>query len=110
MVELHARWEREENEKLAKENNVAKVWTITTTSNVNASHVAKPPTITDKIIGVGNDSARSATRANLPETAEIAKTAETVCDKTAEIFQNIGDNDPIVVDHNGLDFDDCHIS
>ena len=36
MAELHARWEREENEKLAKENNVAKVWTITTTSNVDA--------------------------------------------------------------------------
>ena len=29
MAELHARWEREEKEeKLAKENNVAKVWTI----------------------------------------------------------------------------------
>ncbi|KAK1609365.1 hypothetical protein QYE76_033038 [Lolium multiflorum] len=110
MAELHARWEREENEKLAKENNVAKVWTITTTSNVNASHIAKPPTINDKIIGVGNDSTPSAKRAKLPETGEIAKTAETVCDKTAEIFQNIGDNDSIAVDHNGLEFDDCHIS
>ncbi|KAK1668929.1 hypothetical protein QYE76_057088 [Lolium multiflorum] len=49
MAELHARWEREE--KLAKENNVAKVWTITTTSNVNASHVAKPPTINGKATG-----------------------------------------------------------
>ncbi|KAK1668434.1 hypothetical protein QYE76_056593 [Lolium multiflorum] len=104
MAELHARWEREENEKLAKENNVAKVWTITTTSNVDAPHVAKPPTINDKIIGVGNVSTPSAKRAKLPETAE------TICDKTAEIFQNIGDNDPIAVDHNGLDFDDCHIS
>ncbi|KAK1645331.1 hypothetical protein QYE76_063136 [Lolium multiflorum] len=110
MAELHARWEREENEKLAKENNVAKVWTITTTSNDDVSHVATPPTINDKIIGVGNVSTPSAKRAKLPETAEIAKTAETVCDKTAEIFQNIGDNDPIAVDHNGLDFDDCHIS
>ncbi|KAK1606048.1 hypothetical protein QYE76_029721, partial [Lolium multiflorum] len=105
MAELHARWEREE--KLAKENNVAKVWTITTTSNDDASHVAKPTTINGKIIGVGNVSTPSAKREKLPETA---KTAETVCDKTAEFFQNIGDNDPIVVDHNGLDFDDCHIS
>ncbi|KAK1618335.1 hypothetical protein QYE76_023852 [Lolium multiflorum] len=104
MAELHARWEREENEKLAKENNVAKVWTITTTSNVDASHVATPPTINGKIIGVGNVSTPSAKRTKLPETAETA------CDKTAEIFQNIGDNDPIAVDHNGLDFDDCHIS
>ncbi|KAK1666514.1 hypothetical protein QYE76_054673 [Lolium multiflorum] len=105
MAELHARWEKEE--KLAKENNVAKVWTITTTSNVDASHVAKPPTINGKIIGVGNVSTPNAKRAKLPETA---KTAETTCDKTAEIFQNIGDNDPIAIDHNGLDFDDCHIS
>ncbi|KAK1645826.1 hypothetical protein QYE76_063631 [Lolium multiflorum] len=98
MAELHARWEREEREeKLAKENNIAKVWTITTTSNVDASHVAKPPTINGKIIGVGNVSNSTAKRAKLPETAE------TVCDKSAEIFQN-------VVDHNGLDFDSCHIS
>ncbi|KAK1696756.1 hypothetical protein QYE76_013453 [Lolium multiflorum] len=97
MAELHARWEREEKEKLAKENNVAKVWTITTTSNVDASHVAKPPTINSKIIGVGNVSNSTAKRAKLPETAE------TVCDKSAEIFQN-------AVDHNGLDFDSCHIS
>ncbi|KAK1660274.1 hypothetical protein QYE76_048433 [Lolium multiflorum] len=107
MAELHARWEREENEKLAKENNVAKVWTITTTSNDNDSHVATPPTINGKIIGVGNVSTPSAKRAKLPE---IAKTAETACDKTAEFFSNIGDNDPIAVYHNGLDFDDCHIS
>src|SRR5215213_10596440 len=92
MAELRARWDREENEKLAKENNVAKVWTITTTSNVNDSHVAKPPTINGKIIGVGNVSTPSTKRAKLPETAE------TVCDKSAEIFQN------------GLDFDSCHIS
>ncbi|KAK1608649.1 hypothetical protein QYE76_032322, partial [Lolium multiflorum] len=97
-----ARWDREEKEKLAKENNVAKVWTITTTSNVDSSHVATPPTINGKIIGVGNVSTPNAKRAKLPETA--------VCDKTAEIFQNIGDNDSIAVEHNGLDFDDCHIT
>ncbi|KAK1664012.1 hypothetical protein QYE76_052171 [Lolium multiflorum] len=104
MAELRARWDREENEKLAKENNVAKVWTITTTSNDNDSHVAAPPTINGKIIGVGNVSTPSAKRTKLPE---IAKTA---CDKTAEIFSNLGDNDPIAVAHNDLDFDDCHIS
>ncbi|KAK1663013.1 hypothetical protein QYE76_051172 [Lolium multiflorum] len=105
LAELHARWDREEKEKLAKENNVAKVWTITTTSNVDSSHVAAPPTINGKIIGVGNVSTPSTKRAKLPETAETA-----VCDKTAEIFQNIGDNDSIAVEHNGLDFDDCHIT
>ncbi|KAK1647965.1 hypothetical protein QYE76_065770 [Lolium multiflorum] len=107
MAELRARWDREENEKLAKENNVAKVWTITTTSNDNDSHVAAPPTINGKIIGVGNVSTPSAKRTKLPE---IAKTAETACDKTAEIFSNLGDNDPIAVAHNDLHFDDCHIS
>ncbi|KAK1694177.1 hypothetical protein QYE76_010874, partial [Lolium multiflorum] len=102
MAELRARWDREENEKLAKENNVAKVWTITTTCNANSSHVAAPPTINGKIIGVGNVSTPSAKRTKLPE---IAKTAE-----TAEIFSNLGNNDPIAVAHNDLDFDDCHIS
>ncbi|KAK1649910.1 hypothetical protein QYE76_067715 [Lolium multiflorum] len=107
MAELRARWDREENEKLAKEKNVAKVWTITTTSNVDSSHVAAPPTINGKIIGVGNVSTPSAKRTKLPETA---KTAEIACDKTAEIFFNIGDDDPIALDYNGLNFDDCHIS
>ncbi|KAK1682426.1 hypothetical protein QYE76_043274 [Lolium multiflorum] len=107
MAELHARWDREENEKLAKEKNVAKVWTITTTSNVDSSHVAAPPTINGKIIGVGNVSTPSAKRTKLPETA---KTAETACDKAAEIFSNIGDDDPIDLDYNGLNFYDCHIS
>ena len=104
MAELRARWEREEN---AKEDNIAKVWTITTTSNANATQVAAPPTITNKRIGVGNVSTSNAKREKLPETS---KTAETACDKTSEIFSNIGDDDPIALDYNGLNFDDCHIS
>ncbi|KAK1627827.1 hypothetical protein QYE76_002142 [Lolium multiflorum] len=93
MAELRARWDREENEKLAKENNVAKVWTITTTSNANSSHVAAPPTINGNIIGVGNVSTPSAKRTKLPE---IAKTAETACDKTAEIFPTLGTMIPLL--------------
>ena len=104
IAELRARWEREENE---KEDNIAKVWTITTTSNANATQVAAPPTNTNKIIGVSNVSTSNAKREKLPETA---KTAETACDKAAEIFSNIGDDDPIALDYNGLNFDDCHIS
>ncbi|KAK1630487.1 hypothetical protein QYE76_004802 [Lolium multiflorum] len=107
MAELRARWDREENEKLAKEKNIAKVWTITTTSNANATHVAAPPTHTNKRIGVSNVSTSNAKREKLPETA---KTAETACDKAAEIFSNLGDDDPIALDYNGLNFDDCHIS
>ncbi|KAK1697900.1 hypothetical protein QYE76_014597 [Lolium multiflorum] len=97
-------WEKEENE---KEDNIAKVWTITTTSNANATHVAAPPTNNGERIGVSNVSTSNAKREKLPETA---KTAETACDKTAEIFSNIGNDDPIALDYNGLDFDDCHIS
>ncbi|KAK1652038.1 hypothetical protein QYE76_069843 [Lolium multiflorum] len=106
MAELRARWDREENEKLAKEKNIAKVWTITTTSNANATHVAAPSTHTNKRIGVSNVSTSNAKREKLP----AAKTAETACDKAAEIFSNIGDDDPIALDYNGLNFDDCHIS
>jgi hypothetical protein len=104
MAELRARWEKEENE---KEDNIAKVWTITTTSNANATQVAAPPNITNKRIGVSNVSTSNAKREKLLETA---KTAETACDKTAEIFSNVGDDDPIALDYNGLNFDDCHIS
>ena len=50
----------EKKMKKAKEKNVAKVWTITTTSNANAPHVAAPPTINGKIIGVGNVSTSNA--------------------------------------------------
>ncbi|KAK1670942.1 hypothetical protein QYE76_059101 [Lolium multiflorum] len=106
MAELRARWDREENEKLAKKKNIAKVWTITTTSNANATHVAAPPTNTNKRIGVSNVSTSNAKREKL----QTAKTAETACDKAAEIFSNIGDDDPIALDYNGLNFDDCHIS
>ena len=35
LAELHARWERED--RIAKQNNVARVYTITTTSNANVS-------------------------------------------------------------------------
>ncbi|KAK1610758.1 hypothetical protein QYE76_034431 [Lolium multiflorum] len=73
MAELRARWDREENEKLAKEKNIAKVWTITTTSNANATHVAAPPTHTNKRIGVSNVSTSNAKREKLPETAKLLK-------------------------------------
>ncbi|KAK1681645.1 hypothetical protein QYE76_042493 [Lolium multiflorum] len=93
MAELRARWDREENEKLAKENNVAKVWTITTTSNANSSHVAAPPTINGKIIGVGNVSTPSAKRTKLPE---IAKTAETAVIKLLKFFPTLGTMIPLL--------------
>ncbi|KAK1556087.1 hypothetical protein QYE76_007670, partial [Lolium multiflorum] len=93
MAELHARWGREENEKLAKEDNVAKVWTITTTSNDDVSHVAKPPTINGKIIGVSNVSTPSAKRAKLPE---IAKLAKLLVIKLLKFFKILGTMIPLL--------------
>ena len=52
LADLHARWETED--KIAEENSIARVYTITTTSNADVSHASKPPTINGKIIGVGN--------------------------------------------------------
>ena len=81
LTELHARWKRED--KIAKENSIAKVYTIITTSNVDVSHASKPSTINGKIICVGNVSTTAAKRLKLPENTE------TVSDKSAEIFRNV---------------------
>ena len=89
---------------MARKNNIARVCTITTTSNAEASNHSKPPTINGKVVSVGNVSTSSAKRVKLP------KTTETVPDKSAEIFRNMGDNGPITFDDNDLDFDDCNIS
>ena len=42
LAELHARWERED--KIAEQNSIARVYTITTTSNADLSHVSKSST------------------------------------------------------------------
>ena len=68
LAELHARWEREN--KIAEENSIARVYTITTTSNAHGSHVSKPPTINGKIIGVGNVSTTAAKHLKLSENIE----------------------------------------
>ena len=62
---MHARWEREN--KIAEQNSVARVYTITTTSNANLSHVSKSSTVNEKVIGVGNVSTSAAKRIKLPE-------------------------------------------
>jgi hypothetical protein len=45
LAELHARWETEDD--IARKNNMTKVCTITTTSNVEVSNDSKPPTMID---------------------------------------------------------------
>ena len=78
LAELHARWEREAE--IDRKNSIARVCTITT-SNAEASHVDKPPTINGNVIDVGNVSTSTIKHAKLP------KTAETVSDKGAEFFE-----------------------
>ena len=101
LAELHARWERED--KIAKQNSIARVYTITTTSNADVSHVSKPPTVNGKVIGVGNVSTSATKRLKLPENTE------TFSDKNSEPFRTMADGYP-VVDHDAFNFDDCNIS
>jgi hypothetical protein len=75
LAELHARWEREDE--IARKNNMTKVCTITTTSNVEVSNASKPPTFNDKMIGVGKVPTPS---------AKLPKTTKTFSNKSAEIF------------------------
>ena len=90
-------------DKIAEKNSIARVYTITTTSNADVSHVSKSPTINGKIIGVGNVSTCAAKRLKLPENIE------TFPDKVAVPFR-IVDDGSTVVDHDAFDFDDCNIS
>ena len=102
LAELHARWEREDE--IARKNNIARVYTITTSEKVSNSSVNKPPTINGKIVGVGNVSTSIAKCPKLPDNSE------TVLDKDAEISSNKEDNNSITFDNNDFDFDGCNIS
>ena len=101
LADLHASWETED--KIAEQNSVARVYTITTTSNVDFSHVSKSPTVNGKVIGVGNVSTSTAKRIKLPENTE------TLPIKNSEPFQTMPDVFPIVY-HDAFDFDNCNIS
>src|SRR4051794_31436467 len=46
MAELHARWEREDE--IARNKEITKVFTITTTSSAETPNVRKPPIINNK--------------------------------------------------------------
>jgi hypothetical protein len=92
---LHARWEREDE--ITRKNNMTKVCTITTTSNVEVSNASKPPTM----IGVGKVPTPS---------AKLPKTTETFSNRSVEIFRSMGDNGPTIFDDNDFDLDVCNIS
>jgi hypothetical protein len=92
LAELHARWEREDE--MARN---MKVCTITTTSDV-VSNASKPPYFNGRVTGVEK----------IPTCAKLPKTAETFSNKSAEIFQSMGDNSSTTF--NDFDVDGCNIS
>jgi hypothetical protein len=87
LAELHARWEGEDE--IARNNNLTKICTITTTSSNEVSNASHSSTINGKIIGVGKVPAPST---KLPRTTKIAP------DKCAEIFWSMGDNSSFTFD------------
>jgi hypothetical protein len=89
LVELHARWEREDE--MARN---MKVCTITTSSNV-VSNARNPLTL----IGVEKTPTPCAKK---------PKTVKTFSTKSAEIFRSMGDNSSI--SFNDFDIDGCNIS
>ena len=90
-------------DKIAEQNSVARVYTITTTSNVDLSHVSKSPTVNVKVIGVGNVSISTAKRIKLPQITETLPVKHSVPIRTMpDVFP--------VVDHDAFEFDDCNIS
>ena len=84
---------------MARKNDLAKVCTITTTSNTETSNASKPPTTNGKAEIVGK----------VPTThRKVQKPTKIVPDKCAEIFRNMGDNCPFTFDDN--DFDGCNVT
>jgi hypothetical protein len=87
LAQLHARWEREDE--IAR--NMTKVCAITTTSDV-VSNASNPLTL----IGVEK----------IPSPcAKFPKTTETFSNKSAEIFQSMGDDSSTTFDSNDFDVD-----
>ena len=93
----------EREDKIAEQNSIARVYTITTTSNADVSHVSKSPTVNGKVIGVGNVSTSTAKRIKLP------KNTETLPIKNSEPIRTMPDVCP-AVHHDAFDFDYCNIS
>jgi hypothetical protein len=75
-----------------------KVYTITTTSDV-VSNASKPPYFNGRVIGVEKIPTPCVKKPN---------TAETFSNKSAEIFQSMGDNSSTTF--NDFDVDGCNIS
>ena len=105
LAELHEIWGREEREaKIAEQNSVVRVCTIFTNETNVASSANAPPTVSEKIISVGNVSTTSTKKFKLPDSTTF------VPSKSAEIFRGVGDNCSIVFDDNNFNFENCNIT
>src|SRR3954469_25614556 len=89
MAELHAMWEREDE--IAREKELTKVCTITTTSSADIPIVSKP---TNKIF--------SKEKASIPP-KKLPKTTELNSDSGIKFFEKVGDHSPLVLDNNDID-------
>src|SRR4051812_14864031 len=98
LAELHARWEREDE--MTRKSNLAKVYTITTSSKTETPSASKPPTTNRKSESVGK----------VPTMYRKVQTPKLVPDKCAEIFRNMGDNCPFTFDENNFDFDGFNVA
>ena len=87
-------------DKITEQNSIGRVYTITTTSNADLSHVSKSPTINVKVGDEGKPT----------PTTKKPRTIKPVSDKCAEFFQCMGNNSPFTFDNNDFDFDSCNIS
>src|SRR3954451_3607758 len=96
MAALHAMWERED--KIARDKEITKDCTITTTSSAEIPIVRKPP---NKIF--------SKEKASIPP-KKLPKTSELNSDSGIENFEKVGDHSPLAFDNNDFDIYHCTIS
>jgi hypothetical protein len=99
LAELHARWEREDE--MARKENLAKVYTITTCSTTETPRASTPPTTNGKVQSVGKSP---------PYYRKVEKPTKIVPDKCAEIFRRMGDSCPITFDTNDFNFDTWNVT
>ena len=88
-------------DEIARNNDITKVCTITTTSSAETPNISKPPTINNKRV--------SEEKVSTPPT-KLSRTTELDSDSGAEIFRKVGDNSPLVFDNNDFDINNCTIS
>src|SRR4051812_12070343 len=79
LAELHAMWEREGE--MARKSNLARVYTITTSSKTETPSASKPPTTNGNSESVGK----------VPTMYRKVQKPKIVPDKCAKVFRNMGE-------------------